>query len=427
MDPNFGEKNTPISSALRQQQHTAVLTSLGEMNPLTSSSLEQQHYKPEEFTDSGELDSLTSSLLGQQHCDPDKYINWEELKSLTSCSLGQQQSPTRYPNLGEMNSHSLIPNPMGEQDYAAAFTNVPDGQLLQCTNSAMVENQTTGHNRVQDSGSGLDLLQPNVSETDTPIAGPSLVKSDAAVRAKTYREKQKKRTEEMEVEVERLRREKEEVLRNFSVQMLEETKAEMERLRKEKEEVLRNFSVHVLEDIKVETERLRKEKEELSKNLSVQKQENVKMKRLLKENEDLHRNSVSNQSDRKLGLLNKRICQLKVNKNDELGRNFSFQIPGNMKVEMTRLFKETEKLKQNRNESQRKLQLVNTKMSEIKMTVSMCKTDIDSLNAKADSLFNSFQVNAGAEGRENWIKIPILNREFEFKDNALFVKIARQE
>ncbi|XVF83066.1 hypothetical protein PTKIN_Ptkin16aG0102500 [Pterospermum kingtungense] len=253
----------------------------------------------------------------------------------------------------------------------------------------------------------------------------------------------------MEVEVERLRREKEEVLRNFSVQMLEETKAEMERLRKEKEEVLRNFSVQVLEDIKVETERLRKEKEELSKNLSVQKQENVKMKRLLKENEDLHRNSVSNQSDRKLGLLNKRICQLKVNKNDELGRNFSFQIPGNMKVEMTRLFKETEKLKQNRNESQRKLQLANTKMSEIKRTVSMCKTDIDSLNAKADSLFNSFenmshleeenknlkadiellkqQVNAGAEGRENWIKIPILNREFEFKDNALFVKIARQE
>ncbi|XVF83067.1 hypothetical protein PTKIN_Ptkin16aG0102600 [Pterospermum kingtungense] len=191
MDPNFGEKHTPISSSLGQQQHTGGFTSLEEMNPLTSSSLEQQHYNPEEFTNLEELDPQTSSLLGQQHYNPDEYINWEELKSLTSCSLGQQQSPTRYPNLGEMNSHSLIPNPMGEQDYAAAFTNVPDGQLLQCTNSAMVENQTTGHNRVQDSGSGLDLLQPNVSETDTPIAGPSLVKSDAAVRAKTYREKQK--------------------------------------------------------------------------------------------------------------------------------------------------------------------------------------------------------------------------------------------
>ncbi|XVF83075.1 hypothetical protein PTKIN_Ptkin16aG0103200 [Pterospermum kingtungense] len=288
MDPNFGEKNTPISSSLEQQQHynPEEFTSWGEMNPLTSSSLEQQHYNPEEFTNLGDLDAQTSSLLGQEHYNPDEYINWGELSSL----LGQQHyNPDEHINSREV--ISLTSSSLGQQQNPTGSSNVPGGQLLQYTNSAMVESGTTGHKTEQDSGSGLDLPLPNVLETDTPTAGPNLVKSKAAIYSKTHRDNRKKCTEDMKIKLEMLYKENEEVTRNFSVQALEGIKIEMERLRKEnedikveinrnlkeKEEVMRNFSVQALDDIKVKMERHRKEKEDMK----------VEMERLRKENQEL--------------------------------------------------------------------------------------------------------------------------------------------
>ncbi|XVF83065.1 hypothetical protein PTKIN_Ptkin16aG0102400 [Pterospermum kingtungense] len=538
MDPSFGQKNTPISSSLGQQQHTAGFTSLGEMNPLTSSSLELQHYNLEDFTILGELDSLTSSLLDQQHYNPEEIINLGELNSLTSSSLGQQQNPTGFSNFGAMNSHSLIiPNPMGKQDNAAVFINVPGGQLLQYTNSTLVENQTTGHKTDQDSGSGLDLPLPNVLETDTPIAGPNLVKSKAAIYSKAFREKKNKNAEEMEaelvrlrkhievqsrkgvemegmkvemerheevmrdfsvqmredmkVEMERLRKEKEEIMRNFSVQMQEDTKVEMERLRKEKEEIMRDFFVQMQEDMKVEMERLRKESEEIMRNFSVQMREDMKveMERLRKENEDIMMNfSVQmledmkvemerlrkeNQELRKNLFVQKRNKEMEVEpdrlrKDIEVQRRKGVEMEG-MEVVMDRLCKEKEEVRRNfsypkrkklnwqeevsfaveklqrfleemdemKKESLQNLGNIKTKMllEENKELCSnsvnnqfdripkahkrrICRIKLDNMThlqeentrLKADIDLLMQQVNAGAEGRENWIKIPILDR-----------------